>query len=148
VPPQRIGCPDFSHAVVSKKPKNERDDDSNGVANAKFGDNAEANKSSAVKVDRTITVSCFPEELLTLASKKHDRIGPKFEKNLAFQAIKTVKMATQASRPKELTRLFEQGWADSERWSFEEERRNRGTSRKHRRERYEVALKRKFLMQC
>jgi len=123
VPIQRIGCPDFSQV--------------NG--------NTHSSKSS-IQVDRTVTVSCFPEQLLTLTSKKHDRIGPKLEENAVFQAIKTVTMATQASRRQDLIKLFEEGWSDGERWSFAEERRKIGLTRKDRRKKYAVALMRKYFV--
>lgn len=78
-------------------------------------------------IERTITVACFPHETVGLtASLKHDQISPEPEyDNPVGQMTKLFRYATQPSSRKELEALYEQGWADAEKWSYEEDLRER-----------------------
>lgn len=101
---ERLGCPDFDQVgekYIVKK----------GVA--------------ARKPDRTVMVSCFPTKLLSLSSaSRHDVLGPKLDdSNAVAHAASLVKMACMASSRKELVRLYEDGWRDTEGWIKKEERR-------------------------
>ena len=78
-------------------------------------------------IDRTITVACFPHETVGLtASLKHDQISPEPDyDNPVGQMSQLFKYATRPSSRKELEGLYEKGWADAEKWSYEEELRER-----------------------
>ena len=78
-------------------------------------------------VKRTITVACFPHETVGLtASLEHDQIGPapNYE-DPAGQMTELFRYATQPSSRAELHNLYEKGWADAERWSHEEDLRDK-----------------------
>lgn len=101
---ERLGCPDFGQVgekYIVKK----------GVP--------------ARKPDRTVMVSCFPTELLSLSTNaKHDIIGPQLDgNNPVGHAARLVKMACMASSRKELVHLYEDGWGDAEVWIRKEDRR-------------------------
>ena len=99
----RLGCPDFANCY------------SDGTK-----------KDAAVLPDRTVLVSVFPSELLSLTNTpKIDQIGPDLDANAVGQAIRLVRLATQAATPAELKELYEQGYLDAERWTHREERKQR-----------------------
>ena len=103
VSPERLGCPDFDEVSSD-----------DGVWRGQ-------------KPDRTVMVSCFPTELLSLTTNnaKYDVIGSKLDlTNPVGHAAGLVKMACLASNQEELTNLYEQGWKDGEEWARKEERRN------------------------
>ena len=96
----RIGCPDFQHCTDCDKDK--------------------------AAPDRTIMVSVFPTEFLGLTSTpKENQIGPALEENLMGQAMRLVRMATQASTKTELKNLYQQGFLDAEDWVQKEDTRQR-----------------------
>lgn len=74
-------------------------------------------------VERTITVACFPHEIVGLtASLEHDSISPEPDyDNPLDQMAKLFRYATKPSSRKELEEMYEKGWADAEKWSYEEE---------------------------
>jgi hypothetical protein len=108
VPRERYGCPDFSHL------------------NFDCGTASDECYIPPV-VERTITVACFPHETVGLtASEKHDQISPEPDyDNPVGQMTSLFKYATQPSSRKELEGLYEKGWADAERWCYEEELREK-----------------------
>jgi hypothetical protein len=68
-----------------------------------------------VHVDRTVGISAFPKEAFGISAfASEDFISPTFEG--ANQVQDLVRLATKPSSAKELTQLFESGWADAERW--------------------------------
>ena len=77
------------------------------------------------KPDRTVLVSCFPTELLSLSTNaKDDVIGSQWNMdNPIGHAAGLVKMACLASSRKELVNLYENGWKDGEDWAKKEEKR-------------------------
>lgn len=134
VPRERYGCPDFKHLnfdqrVEAKLRKmggiilneNQNDEDDKEQSN-NIDDNDEA-----PVIERTITVACFPHETVGLtASLKHDQISPPPNyDNPVGQMQELFRYATQPSSRKELEALYEQGWADAEKWSYEEELREK-----------------------
>ena len=78
-------------------------------------------------IERTVTVACFPHETVGLtASLKHDQISPKPDyDNPIGQMSELLRCATQPSTREEIMRLYEKGWADAEKWSYEEDLRER-----------------------
>ena len=78
-------------------------------------------------IERTVTVACFPHETVGLtASLKHDQISPKPDyDNPIAQTSELLRCATQPSTREEIMRLYEKGWADAEKWSYEEDLRER-----------------------
>jgi hypothetical protein len=78
-------------------------------------------------VERTITVACFPHETVGLtASLQHDQISPAPDyDNPVGQMTELFRYATQPSSRKELYVLYEKGWADAEKWSYEEDLRDK-----------------------
>lgn len=78
-------------------------------------------------ITRTISVACFPHETVGMtAFLKHDQISPEPDyDNPTGQMSTLFRYATQPSSRKELEALYEQGWADAEKWSSEEDLRER-----------------------
>lgn len=82
---------------------------------------------TAAPVDRCVNVSVFPMELvdkrLTVLGNVERRnvISPKLEKNLLSQIKRLGRLACSPGNPKELTKLYNDGWADAQRWIREEE---------------------------
>jgi hypothetical protein len=120
VPRERYGCPDFAHLNFDSRVE-EKLREMGGVL---VGEN-EFDESPVI--ERTITVACFPHETVGLtASLKHDQISPEPDyDNPVGQMTKLFKYATQPSSRKELEKLYEMGWADAEKWSHEEDLRER-----------------------
>jgi len=75
--------------------------------------------------DRTVLVSCFPTELLSLSTNaKDDVIGSRWNmENPIGHAAGLAKKACLASSRKELVNLYENGWKDGEEWARKEEQR-------------------------
>jgi hypothetical protein len=70
-----------------------------------------------VHVDRTVGISAFPKEAFGIdAFASEDFISPILEEEDGNQVQNLLRLATQPSSAKELTQLFESGWADAERW--------------------------------
>jgi len=121
---ERFGCPDFltmEHARASDE---------------------------HCKVDRTITLSVFPHEVISLtASEKHDQISPAIDpEDSTGQMSNLFRLATQCAEKEDYYKLYEDGWKDTERWLGEEERRGYwGASSDERREVYAKALETKYL---
>jgi len=110
---ERCGCPDFDHCE-ERPVRGARDISSCLPTKSKY------------KVDRTIMVSVFPIEMLSLTtSPKTDQIGPAAEENMVIQAARLIRMATQASSSTDLYDLYQQGHLDAENWIHDEERRAR-----------------------
>jgi len=96
VPRERYGCPDFEQ----------------------IEDRAEK-----PKIDRVVTVCVFPHDTVGFtASEKRDQISPAPLEDSTGQMTELFRLATQSSSREELTNLYEQGWADAERWFVNEER--------------------------
>ena len=78
-------------------------------------------------IERTVTVACFPHETVGLtASLEHDQISPEPDyDNPVGQMSELFRYATQPSTREELVALYEKGWADAEKWSHEEDLRER-----------------------
>ena len=91
VPGNRFGCPDFNLA---------------GVDN----------------VNRTILVTPFPREaiLLDKSIPDEDVICPLFIDNGITQSAALIRLATQVSSDKELSRLYDSGYVDAESWCHRE----------------------------
>lgn len=126
VPLHRFGCPDFRHADVSE----------NGFGrptmrqmhlHARGNDKAKIeNKKRKSMPDRTVSISVVPHQLVGLtASKSHDKISPPMESKFIAQVAGLCRSAVLSSTAKELSELYEAGWADAERWVANEERRKR-----------------------
>lgn len=79
------------------------------------------------KVDRTVTLSVFPHDIVSLsASESHDRISPQVdEEDPNGQLRYLLRLATQCAERHEYYKLYEDGWKDAERWINEEEQRGR-----------------------
>lgn len=70
---------------------------------------------AGVDVDRTVTISVFPQLLIGLnASLPEDCISPTVEGGDQQQRL--FQLATESSSRQELTAVYESGWADAERW--------------------------------
>jgi hypothetical protein len=70
---------------------------------------------AGVDVDRTVTISVFPQETIGLnASLPEDCISPAMENGDQLQRL--FQLATESSSRQELTAVYESGWADAERW--------------------------------
>ena len=113
VSPERLGCPDF--------------DQVDDIAGEERYVIKRGKMEVGQKPHRTVMVSCFPTELLSLSKNnaKYDVIGSKLDlANPIRHGAGLVKMACLASSRKELTNLYEQGWKDGEEWAKKEERRN------------------------
>eukprot|EP00563_Minutocellus_polymorphus_P018820 CAMPEP_0197719970 /NCGR_PEP_ID=MMETSP1434-20131217/3494_1 /TAXON_ID=265543 /ORGANISM="Minutocellus polymorphus, Strain CCMP3303" /LENGTH=291 /DNA_ID=CAMNT_0043304763 /DNA_START=117 /DNA_END=992 /DNA_ORIENTATION=- len=110
VSPERLGCPDFDEV--------EHDGRERYVIKRGKVEVGE-------KPERTVMVSCFPTELLSLSTNaKNDVIGSKLNLNNPIgHAASLVKMACLASSRKELVKLYERGWKDGEEWAKKEEQR-------------------------
>ena len=73
--------------------------------------------------DRTIGVSVFPKALMGIdAFDDHDCISPSPEDTTLGELFR---LATEASSREELTKVFESGFQDAEKWCFEETNRER-----------------------
>mmetsp|Transcript_1529 Transcript_1529/g.3896 ORF Transcript_1529/g.3896 Transcript_1529/m.3896 type:complete len:359 (+) Transcript_1529:125-1201(+) len=138
VPRERYGCPDFAHLNVDRRvEKNLRSMGGVLVDEPKNGDNEQKEQrtddndddcdDAAPVIERTITVACFPHETVGLtASLKHDQISPEPDYDDSIgQMRRLIRYATQPSPRKDLEGLYEQGWADAEKWSYEEELREK-----------------------
>lgn len=134
VPRERYGCPDFAHLNFDRRVE-EKLEGMGGVLieeNNSKGDDEQTNNQSTTRdeapvIERTITVACFPHETVGLtASLKHDQISPEPDyDNPTGQMRELLRYATQPSSRKELEGLYEQGWADAEKWSYEDELREK-----------------------
>ncbi|KAL7523801.1 hypothetical protein ACHAXR_000335, partial [Thalassiosira sp. AJA248-18] len=133
VPRSRYGCPDFAHLNFDDRVEeklrsmggvlvDENQDSDDESRNNEFDENP--------VIERTITVACFPHETVGLtASLKHDQISPEPDyDNPVGQMSELFRYATQPSSRKELEALYEMGWADAEKWSYEEDLRERELS--------------------
>lgn len=130
VPRERYGCPDFSHLNFDKRVE-EKFRSMGGVL---VGENKNGEESDSTNeyddspvIERTITVACFPHETVGLtASLKHDQISPEPDYDDPVGQMKELfRYATQPSSRKELEALYEKGWSDAEKWSYEEDLRER-----------------------
>lgn len=78
-------------------------------------------------IDRCVSVSVFPMELVDLRLALNDNIerrnviSPKLERNIMGQVGRLGLLACTPGSPKDLMKLYEDGWADAERWVREEE---------------------------
>lgn len=120
VPLSRFGCPDFRHADVAdhlpSRPKKHS-----------LARKTEIGKKMRKSVpDRTVSISVIPHQLVGLtASKSHDKISPPIESNIVSQVARLSRSAVLSSTAKELSQLYEAGWADAERWVAQEDRREK-----------------------
>ena len=105
-----FGCPDFAQLNFDKR---------GGII-------SEFDETPPV-IERTISVACFPHEAFgTTAFDEFDRISPELDRDNPNGQMSTLgRYATQPSLSKEIHSMFEQGWGDAEKWSFEEDRRER-----------------------
>ncbi|KAL3786395.1 hypothetical protein HJC23_002952 [Cyclotella cryptica] len=133
---ERYGCPDFAHLNFDSKVEEKLRRLGGVLVDQKNGSNGECNKNlessydeydDTPVVERTITVACFPHETVGLtASLEHDQISPApdYEDPIG-QMTELFRYATQPSSREELHELYEKGWADAEKWSYEEDLRDR-----------------------
>lgn len=136
VPRERYGCPDFAHLNFDKRVE-EKMRKSGGVL---VGEDQNEFDETPV-IERTITVACFPHETVGLtASHEHDQISPEPDyDNPVGQMGELFRYATQPSSRKEMEVLYERGWADAEKWSYEEDLRERELAEEWLKERRENA---------
>lgn len=82
---------------------------------------------AGVDVDRTISITSFPREVIGLTRDihGHDYIGPSLVDDGIQQTAKLLRLATQPSTASEYYELYDQGFQDAEQWCAEEERRER-----------------------
>lgn len=141
---ERIGCPDFdditSTPATTTGSRIRQKAVASGVQSTKGVGRRQGHRqekiaevSPKIDIDRTVMVSVFPTEFLSLTtSPKADQIGPALEEhNLVGQATRLVRMATQASSSTELRDLYQQGYLDAETWAVGEDRRNRMVWKAH-----------------
>jgi len=130
VPRERYGCPDFDHLNFDNRVEEKLRSMGGVLVDENQNGNDQNNNiqyDETPVIERTITVACFPHETVGLtASLKHDQISPEpdFE-NPVGQMQELFRYATQPSSRKELDALYERGWADAEKWSYEEDLRER-----------------------
>jgi hypothetical protein len=127
VPRERYGCPDFEHLNFDNRVE-EKLREMGGIIVGENGDASNNNEYEETPViDRTITVACFPHETVGLtASLEHDQISPEPDyDNPIGQMSELFRYATQPYSRKELETLYEKGWAAAEKWSYEEDLRDR-----------------------
>ena len=80
------------------------------------------------QINRSISVSVFPMDLIDLsltAKSEGDRrnvISPQLEPNLIGQVGRLGRLACTPGDPKDLMKLYDDGWADAERWVRAEEK--------------------------
>ena len=129
VPRERYGCPDFSQ--LNFDTTNTRDEFDIPI------------------VERTVTVACFPHETVGLnVSEKHDQISPEPDyDDPTGQMASLFRYATKPSARKELDKLYEEGYADAEKWCRQEDVREKELLSKwldeqRRKENVEEAMKR------
>lgn len=85
------------------------------------------------QVDRTVMISVFPTEFLSLATTiQQDLIGPALEENMVGQASRLVRMAVHSSTRSELLGLYQEGYLDAEMWTNKEDRRQREKTKRTR----------------
>lgn len=81
---------------------------------------------TASPVDRCVNVSVFPMELvdrrLTVPGNAERRnvISPKLEENVFGQIERLGRLACSPANPKELMKLYDDGWADAQKWIHDE----------------------------
>lgn len=133
---ERYGCPDFAHLNFDQKIEEklrrlggfliDEEDGSSGEKRNNLESNYNEYDETPV-VERTITVACFPHETVGLtASLEHDQISPAPDyENPLGQMTELFRYATQPSSKEELHGLYEKGWADAEKWCYEEDLRDR-----------------------
>lgn len=137
VPRERYGCPDFAHLNFDRRVEEKLrsmggvlvDENQNGDNEQKEQqtDDGDDYDDATPVIERTITVACFPHETVGLtASLEHDQISPEPDYDDPIGQMRgLLRYATQPSPRKELEGLYEQGWADAEKWSYEEELREK-----------------------
>lgn len=70
---------------------------------------------AGLKVDRTVMISVFPQDKIKLdACSVQDCISPLAEEGPQMERL--LRLAMQASSREELTKIYESGWEDAERW--------------------------------
>eukprot|EP01083_Nonionella_stella_P068539 182091_1 len=125
VPRERYGCPDFAHLNFDKRVEEKLR--SMGGVLVDVNKNGEDQNDETPVIERTITVACFPHETVGLnVSLKHDQISPEPDYEDSVGQMKQLfKYATQPSSREDIMMLYEKGWADAEKWSHEEDLRER-----------------------
>jgi len=133
VPRDRFGCPDFDMALSNLNESGRQNDD----------------LEKRYKVDRTITVSVFPHDMISLtASKECDQISPVIENpdETTDQITRLFRLATETASHEEYNQLYEDGWKDAEKWIRDEEQRGYwGLNSKDRRKKIAEAQEEKEL---
>lgn len=127
VPRERYGCPDFKHLNYDKE-LDKKLRDMGGVLVDESGNEQQQNDEEETPViDRTITVACFPHETVGLSvSSECDQISPAPDYDDPVGQMKDLfRYATQPSSRKELEMLYEKGWEDAEKWTRDEELREK-----------------------
>jgi hypothetical protein len=114
---ERLGCPDFEQCQPQQQQQVQHRDDGFGSADG-------PPVLQQPIVDRTIMLSVFPTELLSLTiAAKDNMIGPPLEEDayhLSAQMIRLVRLATQGATRIELHDLYQQGYLDAEHWAIQE----------------------------
>lgn len=92
----------------------------------------EKSLSQQANIDRCVSVSVFPMELVDVSllssttmikphSSRRNTISPKLETNIIGQVGRLGLLACTPGNPKDLMKLYDDGWMDAERWVREEE---------------------------
>lgn len=132
VPRDRFGCPDLNmqtNEIVRKNDFKNGGDDDDDVVTTGRRQRAYAKEQS---VDRTITISVLPHDYISLtASEPFDRISPSITDvnelsssstlSKSEQIPRLLRLATMAGTREDYYSLYEDGWADAERWMRKEE---------------------------
>jgi hypothetical protein len=83
---------------------------------------------AGIDVDRTVTVSPFPQEAIGLtASTPEDCISPSTEGEDTKGRL--LRIATEASSREDLTSVYEAGWRDAEEWYYADLKRSQEASK-------------------
>ena len=111
---ERMGCPDFDQCYHRH-------------GQEQYGHQQllqEPQRTASPVVDRTVMISVFPTEFLSLTTTpKENLIGPALEQDhyyLAAQVMRLLRLATHGANPTELHDLYQQGYLDAEHWSIQE----------------------------
>ena len=119
---ERFGCPCFNTMDHPRKTMNDEESDRSSI------------------VDRTISLSVFPHEVLKVdAFETHDQISPQLENpdDASEQMSTLFRLATECGTMEDYHMLYEKGWEDAERWISEENRRGYwGSSSQEKRQYY------------
>jgi hypothetical protein len=76
-------------------------------------------EAASIEVDRTVAISVFPRESIgATAFAESDCICPELKGDPSEQMSALVRLATAPSSAEELQQLYECGWMDAEKWTY------------------------------